>query len=338
MDNWFQQKNVIKINAGPNVLRKTTYNFWSMMGHTASLVQGSRHFFINHNYGGCNVDNGLIVVVDKPDACKNTWVGGDKKPLGNKSPRFLYTRTNGCKWSDKNCVKEADTFTISVLEGHPCDANQGKGPCSHTCKNNGKNPVCSCPSGLKLGADKRTCSKPHPCDVNNGGCNHICRKDKNNAVCACRAGHALLSNKKTCTKIAAGYSKKGDGYYYKYYTGAKNWNAALGVCRSQGGTLAIIWNDTTSKIVHNTMRPGRHHGWIGGTDQRREGKWITPKDVPWDSRWSNRALPWTNWNNKEPNNAGRGGEDCLHQLNTRKWNDLPCNLKNPFICQIKYWS
>ena len=63
IDNWFQQKNVIKINAGPNVLRKTTYNYWSVMGHSANHVQ--RHFFINHNYGGCNVDNGLIVVVDK---------------------------------------------------------------------------------------------------------------------------------------------------------------------------------------------------------------------------------------------------------------------------------
>ena len=63
IENWFQQKNVIKINAGPNVSRKTTYNYWSMMGHSAKHVQ--RHFYINHNYGGCKVDKGLIVVVDK---------------------------------------------------------------------------------------------------------------------------------------------------------------------------------------------------------------------------------------------------------------------------------
>merc|ERR1712243_213840 len=151
---------------GPNVLVKRIYNFWSLMGDHKSHV--NRHFFINHNYGGCSVDAGLLAVVDKTDVCKDHWVGGDKKKLGSSFPRFLYTRTNGCKWSDKNCVKEADTFTISVLEGHACDANQGKGPCSHVCNKNGKNAVCSCPAGLKLAANERTCVKPHPCDANKG--------------------------------------------------------------------------------------------------------------------------------------------------------------------------
>jgi len=215
---------------------------------------------------------------------------------------------------------------------HPCDKNKGKGPCSHECSTVGKNAVCSCPSGLKLAANKRTCVKPHPCDVNKGGCNHICNRSGKNAVCACRGGHALLLNRKTCKKIPSGFVKKSDGFYYKYYSGARTWDQAQGECQRQGGNLAIIFNDRTSRIVFGMMR----HGWIGGNDKRREGQWRTPT-TPWNpARWSNKPIPWKNWSRGEPNNAGN--EDCIHQLTTRKWNDLSCGSKQPFICQIKYWS
>merc|ERR1712142_751870 len=137
-----------------------------------------------------------------------------------------------------------------------------------------------------------------------------------NAVCSCPTGYALHSNKKTC--IADGFKLKGDGFYYKYFKAAKNYNAAQADCRKYNGNLAIIWNDVTSKIVRSIMA----HGWIGGSDQKNEGKWITP-DTPWDPRRGNKNLPWKNWNRGEPNNAGN--EDCLHQLTSRKWN----NVKEP---------
>merc|ERR1712142_230716 len=172
---------------------------------------------------------------------------------------------------------------------------------------------------------------PHPCDKNKGKgpCSHTCSTVGKNAVCSCPTGYALHSNKKTC--IADGFKLKGDGFYYKYFKAAKNYNAAQADCRKYNGNLAIIWNDVTSKIVRSIMA----HGWIGGSDRKNEGKWITP-DTPWDPRRGNKNLPWKNWNRGEPNNAGN--EDCLHQLTSRKWNDLPCRLNQPYTCQIRYFT
>ena len=36
-------------------------------------------------------------------------------------------------------------FPFSSYLAHPCEANKGKGPCSHTCNRVGKKAVCACP-------------------------------------------------------------------------------------------------------------------------------------------------------------------------------------------------
>ena len=58
------------------------------------------------------------------DVCKGVWMGG----RGWESfPRFLYaSNPNGCNMADVNCMKEADLFTISVLEEENPFADYGK--------------------------------------------------------------------------------------------------------------------------------------------------------------------------------------------------------------------
>ena len=65
-------------------------------------------------------------------------------------------------------------------------------------------------------------------------------------------------------------------------------------------------------------------GWIGVTDQWKEGTWQTA---------TKENLPYTYWAPGEPNNSGN--EDCAYQLSNTKWNDQPCSSQQPFICQFK---
>merc|ERR1739838_123875 len=121
-------------------------------------------------------------------------------------------------------------------------------------------------------------------------------------------------------KIPDGYKKGGDGYYYKYHTDQKNWNDAQRTCKSEGGNLAIIWNQKTRDVVNGFMK----NGWIGVTDQWSEGRWQTPVKG---------NIPYSSWNRGEPNNAGN--EDCTIQHGSKKCNDLNCNSQQPYICQFK---
>ena len=121
-------------------------------------------------------------------------------------------------------------------------------------------------------------------------------------------------------KAPAGYKKGRDGLYYKFYKDAKNWNDAQKSCHSEGGNLAIIFNQKTRDIVRNFMSAG----WIGVSDQWKEGHWETP---------IRKGIPYSSWSKGEPNNAGN--EDCAMQHADKKWNDLSCNSKQPYICQFK---
>ena len=122
--------------------------------------------------------------------------------------------------------------------------------------------------------------------------------------------------------IPVGYRKGIDGYYYKFYNRKYNWNDAQDTCRNEGGNLAIIWNQITRDVVRSFMT----EGWIGVSDQKDEGKWLTSLNEP---------IPYSSWRGGEPNNLKFkcGDEDCAVQLSNKLWNDVCCNFKYAFICQ-----
>ena len=60
-----------------------------------------------------------------------------------------------------------------------------------------------------------------------------------------------------------------------------------------------------------------------------------------DGRFYNtcgKRLSYTRWNTGEPNDVGKK-ENCGHMYTNNlvksKWNDIPCNFKYGYICEIK---
>jgi hypothetical protein len=58
-----------------------------------------------------------------------------------------------------------------------------------------------------------------------------------------------------------------------------------------------------------------------------EGLWI------WST--SQTKIVAHNWEPSEPNNVGYG-EDCLVVNHDGKWNDFPCNITTPYICEAEF--
>ena len=118
-----------------------------------------------------------------------------------------------------------------------------------------------------------------------------------------------------------------DGFYYKFYDKKKSWSEAQTVCEEDGGSLAVIWNATTNDVAREFMVD---EGWIGLTDQLKEGEWLTP---------DNQTLHYSHWGwstftfTREPNNWGPSGEDCAVQRIDGKWNDFGCHHGRYFLCQ-----
>ena len=67
--------------------------------------------------------------------------------------------------------------------------------------------------------------------------------------------------------------------------------------------------------------------WIGLDDLQNEGDFHWSDDSELDG--------WTNWSPKQPNNAGKKGEDCVAILaKNGKWNDLACGKRQLVVCEV----
>ncbi|XP_053677323.1 perlucin-like [Anopheles nili] len=118
---------------------------------------------------------------------------------------------------------------------------------------------------------------------------------------------------------------------YSVHSTTVSFFKALTECSSKGGYLAMIQskdeNDEVKKAIKKAGGTGAH--WLGGTDNGIEGAWI----------WISRNKPvgsldgYTNFNSGEPNNAGSNGENCLSIDSNFVWNDLPCDLTLPYVCE-----
>ena len=90
--------------------------------------------------------------------------------------------------------------------------------------------------------------------------------------------------------------------------------------RSNGAALLLA--------MHNSL-PGNSINdlYIDGNDVASEGTFV--------SSVTGAELAYTNWAAIEPNNWG-GGEDCasMHGPNGL-WNDLPCTVVRPAVCEIE---
>ncbi|KAM6975835.1 uncharacterized protein LKV04_015092 [Tautogolabrus adspersus] len=109
-----------------------------------------------------------------------------------------------------------------------------------------------------------------------------------------------------------------------------NWSYARSWCKDQGGELAIIDSQYENDFVSSYLRDLELPTWIGMSDLLVENQYA----------WSDGVSPvlYTNWNDKEPNNAG-GTEHCValahNHLVSGKWNDDACHKDHSFVCSRK---
>ncbi|GLD55459.1 macrophage mannose receptor 1 [Lates japonicus] len=81
-----------------------------------------------------------------------------------------------------------------------------------------------------------------------------------------------------------------------------NWSYARSWCKEQGGELAVIDDQYENDFVSSYLKDLELPTWIGLSDLLVENQYA----------WSDGVSPvlYTNWNDKEPNNAG-GAEHCV---------------------------
>ncbi|XP_023264465.1 macrophage mannose receptor 1-like [Seriola lalandi dorsalis] len=109
-----------------------------------------------------------------------------------------------------------------------------------------------------------------------------------------------------------------------------NWSYARTWCKEQGGELAVIDDQYENDFVSSYLRDLELPTWIGLSDLLVENQYA----------WSDGVSPvlYTNWNDKEPNNAG-GTEHCVamthNPLVSGKWNDDACHKDHSFVCYRK---
>uniref|UniRef100_A0A4W6C4N3 C-type lectin domain-containing protein n=1 Tax=Lates calcarifer TaxID=8187 RepID=A0A4W6C4N3_LATCA len=105
----------------------------------------------------------------------------------------------------------------------------------------------------------------------------------------------------------------------------KSWAAARHDCVQEGGDLVSI-----TSAGEDYLKDLELPTWIGLSDLLVENQYAWSDGVS--------AVLYTNWNDKEPNNAG-GAEHCVAMthgpLVTGKWNDDACSKNHSFVCYRK---
>ncbi|KAI8487289.1 hypothetical protein Bbelb_350870 [Branchiostoma belcheri] len=118
----------------------------------------------------------------------------------------------------------------------------------------------------------------------------------------------------------------GNGICYKVFHTPLTFTEAAETCHRNGGTLAMPRNALANLLFSGGQC---YNYWIGLHDQRLEGffEWIdgTPLGT------------FTLWGSGQPDD--RGHEDCVQFVHFPDraeyfWNDLHCNRRLPFMCQV----
>ncbi|KAK1153854.1 CD209 antigen-like protein D isoform X2 [Acipenser oxyrinchus oxyrinchus] len=119
---------------------------------------------------------------------------------------------------------------------------------------------------------------------------------------------------KTCPCEWALFS--GTCYYFSNEN--RDWKKAREFCQSQDSDLTVINSDEELNYLKGKVRVDH---LVGMSDFETEGVW----------KWLDGSLvDGRMWNPGEPNNQGK--EDC-GEMSNGKLNDIPCNLKQRWICE-----
>ncbi|XP_059150343.1 macrophage mannose receptor 1-like isoform X2 [Physella acuta] len=110
---------------------------------------------------------------------------------------------------------------------------------------------------------------------------------------------------------------------YELINDQKTWSEALSFCQSSNGTLATVQNSITGAFITSELVGKLSSHWIGLLNLN--GKYT----------WANgAALEYTDW---APTHTGNENNTCVAVRPQRPiglWEDLECQLKQPFICEV----
>ncbi|KAG8004883.1 Ladderlectin [Nibea albiflora] len=115
---------------------------------------------------------------------------------------------------------------------------------------------------------------------------------------------------------------------FKFFnTRPSSWIDAERYCLRFDANLASIHSIEEYNHVQTMVKnsgAGYAKSWIGGTDSVKNSQWF----------WSDGSkFSFHFWGFDEPNNLG-GKEHCIEMNDAEdfSWNDLPCDIKLPFVC------
>ncbi|CAH3175577.1 unnamed protein product, partial [Porites evermanni] len=115
------------------------------------------------------------------------------------------------------------------------------------------------------------------------------------------------------------------GGCYKVFSNKLDWIAAKSACEEQGSNLAVL--NSEAKLREIPSSASGNLIWIGlhrGTNRAKKF-WFWGDTI---------GVTFTFWKFGQPDHYG-GVEDCGHMfMRSRKWNDLPCFRRLPYICEI----
>jgi CD209 antigen len=120
-----------------------------------------------------------------------------------------------------------------------------------------------------------------------------------------------------------------NGRAYLLCREGRPWAGAQDFCESVGYTLVSVDDAGEDGFIYGEMRArGLGDTWIGLSDQAAEGQWV----------WTDGNAPvYAHWDQGEPNDGGRNGEDCAlimtAENRTSEWDDRPCEGARPFVCE-----
>ncbi|XP_062849686.1 lactose-binding lectin l-2-like [Trichomycterus rosablanca] len=116
---------------------------------------------------------------------------------------------------------------------------------------------------------------------------------------------------------------------FKYVAESMNWASAERHCVNLGANLISIHSEDEYQLVKALIRahdPSENPTWIGLSDCQELYQWV----------WSDGTkFNYTKWNPNEPNALNK--ECCVHMnfAKQKNWNDIPCEIKYPFVCVKK---
>ena len=134
----------------------------------------------------------------------------------------------------------------------------------------------------------------------------------------------------TCSAVYAsvcgceGWHKYGD-QCYEFFNDRLTWQEAQTHCGQYDGHLAVIYDQETNDYLAGNATLFEY--FIDGTDLNDEGQW------KWKT--TGEIIQYSNWIDGQPDNY-KDLEHCLVLCGTihkGRWNDMPCHMSIPFICQ-----